>query len=174
VQGSCIAPPGREKKKRRLEKLLEVSSEKYLIVPLLEAFEWFDSGLQNSLCEIGWPTTTREESMVMIHIILGLTRPSDIARELGLSRQAVHVTVTNMSRKGILELKPDKRDGRAKVVELTAKGKAMRKDAQRISMLMFEQLAKRIGEKNVQRLVHALTQDWGKAPTFDKHGNLIG
>ena len=51
----------------------------YLIVPLLQGFEWFDESLQRSLQARGWPQLTQPESSVMIHVILGINRPAEIA-----------------------------------------------------------------------------------------------
>ena len=68
----------------------------YMIVPLLAAFEWFDESLQRSLKEAGWPPLTRPESMVMMHVQLNIVRPSDIARSLRLTRQAIHATIGSL------------------------------------------------------------------------------
>jgi DNA-binding MarR family transcriptional regulator len=133
----------------------------YLIVPLLQGFEWFDEGMQQSLRARGWPQLTRPESMVMIHVILDITRPADIARSLGLTRQAVHTTISQIVEKGIFELRDDPADGRIKMVALTTEGKAMRRDAQAAVKYATDRLAERIGARHVQNLRDAFTQDWG-------------
>jgi DNA-binding MarR family transcriptional regulator len=138
-----------------------VDNISYLIVPLLQGFEWFDEGLQRSLQARGWPQLTRPESMVMIHVILDVTRPSDIARSLGLTRQAVHVTIGQIVRKGIFELKDDPSDNRIKIVALTADGSAMRNDARATVTYLTDRLSERIGKRHVQSLRDALSQDWG-------------
>ncbi len=66
-----------------------MNAPEYLIVPLLQAFYWFDDGLQAHLQARGWAHVTRPQSMVMVNIVTGIRRPSDIARNLGVSRQAV-------------------------------------------------------------------------------------
>lgn len=133
----------------------------YLIVPLLQGFEWFDEGLQRSLQARGWPQLTQPESIVMIHVILNITRPSDIARSMGLSRQAVHITINQIVGKGIFELQDDPTDKRSKMIALTATGKAMRRDAQLAVKYLAEQLADRIGEEHVNNLRAAFAKDWG-------------
>jgi DNA-binding MarR family transcriptional regulator len=138
-----------------------VDSIAYLIVPLLQGFEWFDEGLQASLQARGWPTLTGPESMVVIHVIVNIVRPSDIARSMGLTRQAVHITIGQVVKKGILELLDDPTDKRGKIVSLTSTGKAMRRDAQMTVSYCAEQLAARIGEKHVQNLKAAFAMDWG-------------
>lgn len=138
----------------------------YPIVPLLQGYEWFDEALQRSLKNRGWPTLTRPESMVMHHVILGIVRPAEIARSLGLTRQAVHATIGQIVDKGVFELQPDPQDRRIRVVALTAMGAAMRADARRIVAWLAEQLGERIGRKRLANLVEALSQDWGVAPDF--------
>jgi DNA-binding MarR family transcriptional regulator len=133
----------------------------YLIVPLLQGFEWFDEGLQASLQARGWPTLTGPESMVVIHVIVNIVRPAVIARSMGLTRQAVHITIGQVVKKGILELLDDPTDKRGKIVSLTATGKAMRRDAQMTVSYCADQLSARIGEKHVQNLKAAFATDWG-------------
>lgn len=138
----------------------------YLIIPLLQGYEWFDEGLQRSLRAREWPVLTRPESMIMIHVLLEMTKPSEIARSLGLTRQAVHRTLGNICEKGLFEMKPDPEDGRGSIIELTALGRAMRQDAQHIVHLMFAELRHRLGDEKIEALASVLSMDWGPIPSF--------
>jgi DNA-binding MarR family transcriptional regulator len=133
----------------------------YLIVPLLAGFEWFDESLQMSLREAGWPHLTRPESMVMMHVQLNIVRPADIARSLRLTRQAVHSTINSLVERGVFELVDDPTDGRIRIVQLTAMGRAMRQDAQKIVDQLSSELGRRIGPKQVKALREAFASDWG-------------
>lgn len=141
-----------------------METARYLIVPLLQAFFWFDDGLQAYLRSRGWDQVTRPQSMVMLNVVVGITRPSDIARNLGISRQAVHSTIAQMIEMGMLELKDDPEDGRSKVVAITAKGQAMRMDANAAVDALTAELGKRIGAGNIANLVKAFKADWGAPP----------
>ncbi|RIA37954.1 DNA-binding MarR family transcriptional regulator [Hephaestia caeni] len=136
-------------------------SSSYLIVQVLQAFEWFDESLQISLRELGWPPVTRPESMVMMHVTVDVVRPADIARSLRLTRQAVHSTIGGMVDRGIFELVPDPSDGRIKIVQLTEMGTAMRRDAQKIANALTEELRERLGAKHLDALATALERQWG-------------
>lgn len=138
----------------------------YLIIPLLRGFEWFDEGLQSSLRARGWPTLTRPESMVMIHVVENMIRPSEIARSLGLTRQAVHRTITLICEKGLFRLEPDPDDGRGSIIVLTPQGEAMRHDAQQIVLRIHQELTRRIGKKSAAQLNAALELDWGPVAAF--------
>ena len=133
----------------------------YLIVPLLQAFCWFDDGLQAYLQEKGWGHVTRPQSMVMVNVVTGVCRPSDIARNLGISRQAIHSTINQMVEMGMFELTDDPLDGRSKIVSIAAKGMEMRADANAAVQMLTAELARRIGKANVANLAVALGADWG-------------
>ena len=152
---------------------MEFSKNSYIIIPLLQAFEWFDEGLQRSLKARGWPVLTRTESMVMIHVILDIIRPSEIARCLGLSRQTIHTTISNIVDKGLFELKDDPSDKRAKIVCLTELGNNMRHDARHIADLIYAELAKRVGEDQLSALAKALGSDWGTPPSYGKNDQIL-
>jgi DNA-binding MarR family transcriptional regulator len=135
----------------------------YLIVPMLQGFIWFDEGLQNYLRQKGWPAVTRPQSMVMVTVVLGVTRPSEIARILGISRQAVHTTINGMVEIGLLELADDPDDRRSKIVVISEQGTKMREHARQATTLMSQELARRIGEPKLEALREALAADWGPA-----------
>lgn len=136
-----------------------------LIVPLLQAFFWFDDGLQSYLQAKGWNQVTRPQSMIMANVVIGVHKPSDIARNLGISRQAVHTTINQMVELGMLELRDDVDDRRAKIVAVSDKGKAMGRDADEAMAAMTAELRRRIGPRNVENLVKAFRGEWGDAMT---------
>ena len=133
----------------------------YLIVPLLQGFFWFDDGLQNYLQARGWDNVTRPQSMVMVNVVTGVRKPSDIARNLGISRQAVHTTINQMVELGMFEMQDDPADGRSKIVTITEKGHRMRKDADEAMAVLAEELRRRIGKTAVDNLMKAFTPEWG-------------
>ena len=140
---------------------------RYPIAPLLEGFEWFDEGLQRGLKQRGWPVLTRPESIVMIHVLLGVRRPSDIARRLSLTRQAVHVTLAKIVEKGLFVLEEDPVDKRMLTVGLTPMGETMRNDANLIVERLTGALAKRLGARRYSALMDALHGDWGEVVDLD-------
>jgi DNA-binding MarR family transcriptional regulator len=138
-----------------------MDSAAHLIVPMLQGFIWFDEGLQNYLRQKGWPAVTRPQSMVMVTVVLGVTRPSEIARILGISRQAVHTTINGMIEIGLLELADDPDDRRSKIVVISEQGTRMREHARQASTLMSDELARRIGAGKLEALREALAAEWG-------------
>lgn len=135
-----------------------------LILPLLQAFFWFDDGLQSYLQARGWTEVTRPQSMVMANVVVGVSRPSDIARNIGVSRQSVHTTIGQMVDKGMLRLVDDPQDGRSKLVALSEVGQAMRQDANQAMEELTRALRRRIGARNVDNLIKAFRAEWGEPP----------
>jgi DNA-binding MarR family transcriptional regulator len=140
-----------------------------MILNLLQGFYWFDEGLQNYLRARGWPKVTRPQSMVMANIIMGVTRPSEIARRLGVSRQAVHVTIKSMIDLGMVDLVDEPTNRSIKVVSLTKVGEAMRADARAAMGEMTTDLARRLGKKRLQQTAAAIGADWGPPLTFESN-----
>ncbi len=132
-----------------------------LIIALFQRFCWLDEGLQARLRDHGWPDVNRPQSMVMTNIVSGIVRPSDIARNLGLSRQAIHSTINQMVKLGIVQLDVDPDDRRHMIVSLTDLGARMRKDAQRSMDALTAQIASMLGQDKFDALLAALEADWG-------------
>lgn len=132
-----------------------------LMPRIFQRLVWLDEGLQKRLHDAGWPDVSRAQSMVMLNVTSGNVRPAEIARSLGVSRQAVHVTIGQMTELGILTLIADPANGRNKLVQLTAFGEEMRRAAQQAMTAMLTTLEGRIGCDRLEALVDALVADWG-------------
>lgn len=137
------------------------SVETNLAQLFMRAFYWADEGLQNALKQQGWPAITRAQSLVFVNIGEGVTRPSEIASRVGVTRQAIHQTINEMVELGYLTLQPDPTDRRAKVVVYTEQGE--RVGAAAVSALrdIENSLSTRIGSDRVVALRDALGQEWG-------------
>ncbi len=132
-----------------------------LIIALFQRFCWMDEGLQARLHDRGWPDVSRSQSMVMTNIVSGIVRPSDIARNLGVSRQAIHSTINQMEKLGILQLDVDPQDRRHVIASLTETGQMMRRDAQLAMDSLTSQIASLLGQEKFDALLDALDADWG-------------
>jgi DNA-binding MarR family transcriptional regulator len=132
-----------------------------LMLRVFQRLVWLDEGLQARLHDRGWPDVSRAQSMVMINVTSGVRRPADIARKVGVSRQAVHVTINQMVELGILRLADDPDDGRYKMVELTGFGERMRHDAQAAMSEMTRNLVDRLRADRLAALLDAMRADWG-------------
>lgn len=144
-----------------------MTSDGYLPVGLLRSFYWLDDGIQNYLRSRGWPTLPRTQSMIMMNVISGVDRPADIARNLGITRQAVHLTLTQMADQNLLTLEEIPGDKRSKRVVLTKWVEPLRREARTAVELLSERLTDRLGVDAVATLNQILKADWGPPITFE-------
>lgn len=135
-------------------------SEPSLVVYLWRAMRWFDDGLQNRLQESGRLSTYRTQSQVLANLGLGETRPTRLARKVGISPQAMSQMLGELRKSGLVEVIPDREDGRARVVNLSAKGQEYLDFADSIFLDMEKELEGRFGLAVIDVVRMVLSTDW--------------
>jgi DNA-binding MarR family transcriptional regulator len=136
-----------------------------LAAELLAASEWFDTALLARLEQHGWPPLSPTRSRIFLALSGGAIPVSALARQLDVSRQAVHKLLDGLQRDGLVERRIDDRDRRVQLVTLTDRGRALAEDAGRILPELEGELARRIGTDQVDALRTALAHDRGPTPT---------
>lgn len=86
------------------------------------------------------------------------SRVTELARSAGMTQQSMGELVTHLERQGYVERRPDPRDGRAKIVVPTAKGRAGLATAGAKLAELEAGLARRMGERELARLTRLLTE----------------
>jgi len=136
----------------------------YLMMYLLRAVYWFDEALQASLKEAGIPNVSRAQSMLIANIAAGEQRATRLARNLGVTRQAVSLMLNELEARGIVELVPDPDDGRAQIVCIAEQGNETRRAAAKAFQYLELKLVERIGLLAYHGLRDAIRLDWGEPP----------
>jgi len=139
-------------------------SHPLLMMNLLTAFYWFDEALQASLEASGYPAVSRAQSLLLANVASGERRPSGLARNLGVSRQAISQMLAACERDHLVRLAPDPTDGRARIVEFHPDAEPLREAASRALREAEQVLGRRIGAERLAQLVEALSLDWGPPP----------
>ena len=134
---------------------------------VVRAFYWMDEGLQQNIRRRGGPSITHSQSLIIMSIGEGITRPSAIAERLGVSRQAIHQSLRELINVGLVDLVPDPDDGRAKLARLSKTGAPIQLMALEILGQLETELGKRIGKRRLQQLRATLEQDWGDSVILD-------
>ncbi len=134
----------------------------FLMGLLFDAFYWFDESLQSSIQAQNIPTLSRSQSMIMICLAQGIRRPSELARRLRVSRQAIQKTLSDLEAKGYLRLVDDPDDRRAKLVALSKIGRERQTNARDCLRTLENELRVRLGSGNVTAMTKALQGDWGE------------
>jgi DNA-binding MarR family transcriptional regulator len=128
---------------------------------LLKAVYWVDESLQTRLEAAGWPRLSRSKSMIMVNVFMGITRPIELARNIGVSRQAIHQTLQEMVKDKLLELQDDPNDKRAIIVGFHSESHDIMVDTFRALTEIENDLASRVGKRNLQQMRATLEKDWG-------------
>ncbi|HKX77883.1 MAG TPA: helix-turn-helix domain-containing protein [Novosphingobium sp.] len=134
---------------------------------LMNAVNWFDEAFQNSLEAAGYARTSRVESFVVVNIAAGRQRPADIARNLGVSRQAVSQILKTFAERGWIETQPDPNHGKAQIVTFSAAFAERAELCARIIAGIVRELERRIGTAAVDALKLSMTAEWGSPPRIE-------
>jgi DNA-binding MarR family transcriptional regulator len=140
---------------------MDVDAPEVLMAALLRAYHWMDEGLQNGLQRAGFHPRTRTQTMILVNISNGITRAAQLARVLGVSRQAIQQQINELERDDIVTQCPDPDDRRANRIVFSEKGASMMKLA--LSSLRDCELVleHRLGSEMIAPLRDALLSDWG-------------
>lgn len=140
---------------------MEDQPSEVLMRGLLRAYYWMDESLQNGLIQAGFQPRTRTQTMILINIASGITRAAELARVLGVSRQAIQQQINELERDQLVTQIPDPEDRRANRIVFSERGSDLI-NAALTSLREAEQvLAERLGHDAVRHLRNALTSDWG-------------
>ena len=128
---------------------------------LLQRFRWFDESLRARLSAAGHHSLSYAHSMVFASLDAEGTSQAELARRIGVTRQAVNQPVADLVELGLVTLTPDPSDRRAKVVELTDEGRANVAAALDTFAAIEAELGERIGVDHLGAMRAALEADWG-------------
>lgn len=127
---------------------------------LLMRSEWFEERLYQGSKMKGYGFVT--PSMVRLFAHMGRRSVSipELARRLSISRQAVHVTIHEAVRHGVVEFEECDFDKRLKLVRFSEAGMQMLESAAITMNNVQEELESRIGKKDVETLRRILEKTW--------------
>jgi DNA-binding MarR family transcriptional regulator len=127
---------------------------------LLQRSDWFEDRVLKAAPRFGYRFVTPAMHRLFAHMPSKPVSISELARRLAVSRQAVHQTVAAACRRGIVELIEDPSDARARKVRFTAKGMKMVRSASRVVRSIENDLAGRLGPRDVAALRRILAKGW--------------
>jgi DNA-binding MarR family transcriptional regulator len=135
-----------------------------MMLKLVGAVNWFDEALMAGLRAGGWEGLSRAQPLILVYIAAGEHRASQIARNLGVSNQAISQILIELEKKGIVSMRVDPRDGRAKVAKFSKKSRGLREAILRILSEIEGRLAQRIGIRKIKNLQVGLLAEWDAPP----------
>ncbi len=135
-----------------------------LMMNLMGALYWFDEALQSHIQAEGWPEISRAQSLLLANIAAGEHRATRLARNLGVSRQAISQMLADMQTRELIVVEQDPGDKRARVVKFHPDAARLRETARRVLAEMEAELGRRLGHDAIERLREVLKADWGPSP----------
>lgn len=139
-----------------------VTHRPFLRTLLLRRSEWMEERVLQAAARNGYEAITPAMNRLFGHMRSRPIGLSTLARQLGISRQAVHVLAREAEALGLVELVASQEDARVKLVRFTKAGWAMSDCAAREHELLERELAARIGERDLETLRRILGRAWSE------------
>lgn len=132
----------------------------YLRNLLLGRSSWFEERVLEKARIHGYDHVTPSMSRMFGHMGSRPVGISDLARRLGVSRQAAHKTATEATQLGLAEFVPDPDHARIVRLQFTQAGWAMSAQAAKDFEEVEAALRKRLGTRSLNELKRLLAMAW--------------
>lgn len=133
---------------------------------LLGGQQWVMTSLLRLMAERGHANLTAAHLMFLSNLDCGDTYASEVARRMGVSRQAVYRSTRELQNLKILKLEIDAERKTQKIIRMTKHGQQIVVDARSCFDAIEAALGERIGTRDLVKLASILGKDWG-APLGD-------
>jgi DNA-binding MarR family transcriptional regulator len=127
---------------------------------LLVRSDWFAREIMSSVRRSEFAYITPAQSRLLATMGGKPTSMAELARRLAISRQAVHKTVAELARRGILEIRDDPERRNAKLIVYTERGRQVNRAGAQIIERIEDRIAARIGRARLDDLKALLDADW--------------
>ena len=127
---------------------------------LLQRSDWFEDRVLQAAPHFGYHYVTPAMHRLFAHMSSKPVSTSELARRLAVSRQAVHQTVGEACRRGILTLVDDPLSARVRNVRFTENGVKMVRSASKAVQRIESDLASRLGTRDLATLRRILSREW--------------
>lgn len=142
-------------------------SRSLLMIDLLNGVYWFDDALQTALRKHGWDVVTRSQSLLFSNLAAGEHRPTRIAKNLGVTRQAISQMLVELEQRGLVTIEVDPSDRRARIVRFSESSAPLRDAARSVLLQLEAALKRRMGAAMYDAFRKGLQSDWGAQPDVD-------
>lgn len=103
---------------------------------------------------------TNTEWSILALIYGNLPTISEVAQQLGITRQAAHKTIKSLDNKGFIVVNPVENNNRNKCIKLTPLGEEFFLENQKIKNEMEKEIGQKIGQDKLNLLKELLKGDW--------------
>src|SRR3954452_24531171 len=145
----------------------------YVGALLRPCWQWVREHIYSGVAAEGYDDLNAAHVALFRYPTLDRQRPSELAEQLQITRQSINDLLGHLERCGYVTRHADAKDGRARVVRLTAKGRRLQTAITRHARAAEDHIAELLGPRRfsqlrdtLQELAHRLT-DNRPTPTLD-------
>jgi DNA-binding MarR family transcriptional regulator len=164
MAAGCRTPGQQSSQHTCSEKLMH----RNLLFNMLRAVYWYCDALQDNLEAQGYPRTTRAIAFVLLNIAQGEHRAINIAKNLGISRQAVSQMLVELKNRDILIDREDPLNRRSRIVDFSEAFATQGAACAEILTMLDAEISRRVGQEPFKAMEYALARSWGTAPIFGR------
>ncbi len=129
---------------------------------MLNATKWINQSILRLMAAKGYSGLSEPHLNLLANLDCGITKASSVAQQMGVSRQAIYRTTSELQKLGYLTLEKDTNRRNQKRIVMTEKGMQLALDA-RASLLDLEtELVNRLGKSGFTNMRTTLEADWGE------------
>lgn len=132
----------------------------YLRTLLLQRMNWFEERVLAKAQRHGYAKVTPAMARLFGHMGGHPVGLSELARQMGITRQAVHKLANDAMALGLVEAVPSPQDARLVCLQFTQAGWTMSAKAARDFEEIESQLRERMGTRNLAELKRLLAMAW--------------
>lgn len=130
---------------------------------MLTATQWVNQSVLNLMAAKGYTKLSEPHLNLLANLDCGITQASAVAKQMGISRQAIYRTTRELQQMGFLTLEEDPQQRNKKRISMTKNGMLLATDARAALSQVEIELAKRVGNGGFKNLRATLAADWGEA-----------
>jgi DNA-binding MarR family transcriptional regulator len=131
-----------------------------LALGFLHASDALNGELLRRLVVEGWPSISQNQSLVFAYLSADGRTASDLARQVGITRQSMQKLLEQLSAEKLILLKSHPDDARSALVVLSARGQRLMVAAQQHLAAIEAEVESRIGVAQLELLRKAMAHDW--------------
>ncbi len=139
----------------------EKQPEPFLIELLIRSYSWFVQELNTTLETSGDDRLTRAQIITLFYLEDGKDHVQTLGTRMGLSRQAVSLTVRELEKEGILTMVTDPAKKSAKLITMTKQGRIAVQRAFKVLNQLEAKIARKHGKKNLADVKRFLQANLG-------------
>ncbi|MGW2662879.1 MarR family winged helix-turn-helix transcriptional regulator [Nocardia tengchongensis] len=122
------------------------------------AYRAMEERIFAALAEAGYGDISVAQGRLAARIAPAGSRITELAQQGQVTKQTAGFLVDQLERAGYVERTPDPRDGRARLVRLTRRGRALADHANEVAAAVEQEWADHLGDRRMRNLRETLAQ----------------